>query len=90
MIMNAPPAGGNLMVSPRTGVFLQTVFAIRAPMFSDDPQDYPKKRLFAVVPAADANILVAEKILSTSYGGVHIHRTAGAGTSRRNRYGSCC
>ena len=59
LVINKPPAGGGLQVTPKTGTSLETIFVFQAYGWVDDADDYPLSYAmsYATVPDLPPNLI---------------------------------
>eukprot|EP01038_Epipyxis_sp_PR26KG_P004991 gene4991-6977_t len=69
IIINDPPSGGYLDVSPVQGIAVETVFTLSAPRWSDSSSNYPLKYSFGYFVSNDLSdfIIVRNADLRTSF-----------------------
>lgn len=62
IVINSPPSGGLLVVTPESGWALSTPFFLQSVSWSDDPSDYPLEYIFAYyVYRSDQQVVVRSR-----------------------------
>lgn len=85
LVMNQPPVGGSLVVSPSSGLALNTSFLMIANSWSDDPADYPLGYIFSYYTLYSTYSTVLRPLSVTSVANVYI----GQGLSSLLYYVTC-
>jgi hypothetical protein len=67
VLMNTPPSGGSLSVSPTTGVALTDKFFLSTHGWSDDVSDLPLSYVLSYYTVSSSSVTVVKNVDTTSY-----------------------
>jgi len=67
VVMNEPPGGGSLSVSPLFGYGMNTTFHFKATAWTDDVEDYPLKYSFAYYTLTEAQQITVKAASEQAY-----------------------